>query len=86
MPVLSRFYGIIIRMAFSDAFGAHFHATYEDSEIVVGLNPLRVIQGNAPTRVRELVLEWARGHYLELLEAWHRCAAARPAEPIAPLR
>ena len=85
MPVLSKFYGIIIRMAFSPASGAQFHATYGDSEIVVGLNPLRIIQGDAPARVRELVLEWAKSHYLELLGAWQRCASAQPAQPIAPL-
>ena len=86
MPVLSKFYGIIIRMAFTEAFGAHFHATYGDDEIVVGLNPLRIIQGDAPVRVRDLVLEWAHAHYLDLLNAWSRCATSQPAEPIAPLR
>ena len=86
MPVLSKFYGIIIRMAFSRAFGAHFHATYEDSELIVGLNPLRIVQGDAPPRVRDLVLEWAHSHYAELLQAWSRCATAQPAERIAPLR
>jgi hypothetical protein len=86
MPVLSKFYGIVIRMAFCRAFGAHFHATYGDSELVVGLNPLRIIQGDAPGRVRELVLEWARHHYSDLLAAWRRCAAAQPAQPIDPLR
>lgn len=86
MPVLSKFYGIIIRMVFSRALGAHFHATYEDSELVVGLNPLRIIQGDAPGRVRDLVLEWAYAHYAELIMAWNRCAASIPAEPIAPLR
>ncbi|MBL9135828.1 MAG: DUF4160 domain-containing protein [Verrucomicrobiales bacterium] len=85
MPVLSRFYGIIIRMAFNREAGAHFHATYQDSEIVVGLNPLRIIQGDAPPRVRDLVLEWAHTHYTELIQAWNRCATYAPAEPIAPL-
>lgn len=85
MPVLSKFYGIIIRMAFIPAGGAQFHATYNDSELVIGLNPLRVIQGDAPSRVRGLVLEWARTHYIDLLRAWQRCAAAQPAKPIAPL-
>lgn len=86
MPVLSKFYGIVIRMAFTQASIAHFHATYGDSEIVVGLNPLRVIQGDAPGRVRDLVLEWAGQHYVELLRAWKNCAAAEPAIPIDPLR
>lgn len=85
MPVLSKFYGIIIRMAFSPTASARFHATYGDSEIVVGLNPLRIIQGDVPARVRDLVLEWAKSHYMELLGAWQRCASAQPAEPIAPL-
>lgn len=85
MPVLSKFYGIIIRMAFSQTAGARFHATYGDSELVVGLNPLRIIQGDAPARVQELVLEWAKSHYLDLLNAWQRCGSAQPAEPIAPL-
>lgn len=85
MPVLSKFYGIIIRMAFCPTTGAHFHATYQEAELVVGLNPLRVIQGDAPSRVRDLVLEWARSRYPELLAAWRRCAAAQPAQPIAPL-
>ena len=85
MTVLSKFYGIIIRMAFSRTAGAQFQATYGDSELVVGLNPLRIIQGDAPARVRELVLEWAKAHYLDLLDAWQRCGSAQPAEPIAPL-
>ncbi|MBL9129097.1 MAG: DUF4160 domain-containing protein [Verrucomicrobiales bacterium] len=86
MPVLSKFYGIIIRMTFSQQLGARFYATYGDSEIIVGLSPLQIIQGDAPARVRELVLEWARAHYLELVAAWRRCASAQPVEPIAPLR
>jgi hypothetical protein len=36
MPVLSKFYGIVIRMAFTRAFVAHFHAIYGQSELVVG--------------------------------------------------
>jgi len=85
MPVLSRFYGIVIRMSFSPEYGAHFQASYGEAELLVGLNPLRVIHGDAPARVRELVIEWAHAHYLELLDAWRRCAAAQPAAPIAPL-
>lgn len=85
MPILSKFYGIVIRMAFDQAAGARIHASYGSSEIVVGLNPLRILQGDAPERVRALVLEWASAHYVELLDAWKRCAAAEPATPIAPL-
>ena len=85
MPVLSRFYGIVIRMVFIRPFAAHFHALYDHWELIVGIAPLRVIQGEAPGRVRDLVLEWAEAHQRELLEAWKRCGSALPPHPIAPL-
>ncbi len=85
MPVLSKFYGIVIRMAFIRAFTAHFHAIYGQSELVVGIAPLRIIQGDAPMRVRDMVLEWAAAHERELLDAWNRCSAAVPPRPIQPL-
>ncbi len=85
MPVISKFYGIVIRMFFIRHFVAHFHAFYGDCELVVGINPLRVLQGYAPVRAREMVLEWAKAHEPELLEAWRCCSAAQPPQPIAPL-
>lgn len=85
MPVLSRFYGIVIRMAFIRPFAAHFHAIYQQWELIVGIAPLRIIQGEAPLRVQEMVLEWAYQHRTELLDDWTRCSAAQPPYPIAPL-
>jgi len=85
MPVISKFYGIVIRMLFIHRFVAHFHAFYGDHELVVGINPLRILQGGAPARARYMVLEWATAHQSELLEAWRRCSAAQPPAPIAPL-
>ena len=86
MPVISKFYGIVIRMLFIRPFGAHFHAIYENCELIVGVAPLRIIQGDAPNRVREMVLEWASQHQEELLQAWRRLSAAQPPLPIAPLQ
>ncbi|MBU6400045.1 MAG: DUF4160 domain-containing protein [Verrucomicrobia bacterium] len=85
MPVLSKFYGIVIRMVFIRAFTAHFHAIYGHSELIVGVAPLRIIQGDAPARVRDMVLEWAAAHQRELLDNWNRCSSALRPLPIAPL-
>lgn len=85
MPVISKFYGIVIRMLFIRDFVAHFHAFYGDCELVVGIHPLRVLQGYAPARASEMVLEWAGAHEPELLEAWRRCSAAQRPQAIAPL-
>src|SRR5262245_21159836 len=85
MPVLSKFYGILIRMLFARTLSARFHAIYGDSELVVGISPLSIIQGDAPQRVQSLVLEWARDHQSELLADWERCARAEMPVPITPL-
>jgi len=86
MPVISKFYGIVIRMLVIRPFVAHFHAIYQNCELVVGIAPLRIIQGDAPRRVRDMVLEWATQHQSELLEAWDRLSAAQSPLLIAPLR
>lgn len=85
MPVLSKFYGIVIRMLCVRELGARFHAIYGQSEVIIQISPLRVVAGDAPQRVQNLVLEWARQHQQELLEAWHRLSIAEPPQPIAPL-
>lgn len=85
MPVLSNFYGIVIRIFFTRSFVAHFHAIYRDYELVVGIEDIAVIQGEAPPRVHEMVLEWASAHQRELQEAWRRCEHAIPPRPIQPL-
>jgi hypothetical protein len=85
MPVLSKFYGIVIRMVFLPEFKAHFHAFYEQSELVVGVTPITVLQGDAPARVREMVIEWANKHQIDLMEAWNRCRTENGPQLIQPL-
>jgi hypothetical protein len=85
MPVLSKFYGIFIRMLFTPRLSAHFHALHENWELVVGISPVRVINGDAPEWVHRLVLEWASLHQGELMDNWWRCGAAKGPHAIAPL-
>jgi len=85
MPVLSKFYGIVIRMLCARNLSARFHAIYGESELVVEISPLRIVAGQAPARVADLVLEWAREHQRELLEAWNRCRLLEAPATIAPL-
>ena len=85
MPVISKFYGIVIRMFLIRPFVAHFHAIYEESELIVGIDPVKILQGDAPSRVRTMVLEWAQQHQAELQEAWLRLGSPQGARPIQPL-
>jgi hypothetical protein len=82
MPVLAKFYGIVIRRLIDRTFGTHFHAFYGDCELVIGLNPLRVIQGEAPPWVREWALDWVR-HYQSKLPSGRRIDLD-VATPISP--
>lgn len=85
MPVLTQFYGIVIRMFFNDHAPPHFHAVYGEHELIVGILPIRVLEGHAPARVRSMVLEWSALHQQELADDWERCRRAEAPLPIAPL-
>lgn len=57
MPVLSRFFGIVIFMHWNDHFPPHFHAKYGDFEVMMGLDGV-VIEGAFPRRAMGLIQEW----------------------------
>ncbi len=65
MPVITKLYGIVIRKLIGRTFGVHLHAFYGDSEMVVALNPVRILQSEAPDWVEEIVLNWANQHARE---------------------
>ena len=85
MPVLAKFYGIVIRLLCVRSLGARLHAFYGDAELVINLRTLKIIQSDAPPRVRELVLVWARQHYRELQANAELVYRGQPPLAIAPL-
>lgn len=85
VPELSRFYGIVIRMYFSDHGPPHFHAVYGEQEALVEIDGLTLLQGRLSPRAKSLVLEWASLHQPELRAAWKRASRLEPPGKIAPL-
>lgn len=85
MPVISRFFGIVIRMYFEDHAPPHFHAFYGDAEAVVRIAPLALLTGKLPPRALALVVEWATLHQDEILENWRRMEQDHAPEGIAGL-
>lgn len=85
MPELSRFYGIAIRMYFSDHNPPHFHARYAGAEALVEIATLSVIAGRLPPRAMGLVAEWASAHQEELSAAWERARNLEAPGKIEPL-
>lgn len=71
MPVISRFFGILIKMYFSDHNPPHFHAQYGEHAGLIDIQTLAMIEGDLSPRVLKLVLEWAGEHQAELLQMWN---------------
>jgi hypothetical protein len=84
MPEISRFFGIVIGMFFSEHGRPHFHATYAGQKISVDIESGHV-RGNLPIRAGRLVIEWTRLHRQELLDNWERARQHELLKPIAPL-
>ena len=61
MPVLSRFYGIIIRMYFQQAEHnpPHIHALYGEDMAAIDIQTGKVLEGHLPPRALAMVREWA---------------------------
>lgn len=72
-------------MYYRDHAPPHFHARYGEFEVVVGIDPVRVIDGRIPRRARGLVFEWAAIHQDELRQGWAQAQQRQPPNRINPL-
>ena len=72
MPVLSRFYGIIIRMYFlqSEHNPPHIHAIYNDDVAAIDFMTGNVLEGHLPQKALNMVLEWISLNREELKTIW----------------
>lgn len=72
MPVLSRFYGIIIRMYFQQAEHnpPHIHALYGEDMAAIDIQTGEVLEGHLPPKALSMVREWITIHKADLLLIW----------------
>jgi hypothetical protein len=85
MPVISRFFGIVIMMNYKDHLPPHFHARYGGQKALIGIGESTVLEGHLPPRVLGLVVEWASQHTTELVENWRLAMEKKPLREIEPL-
>ena len=83
MPVLSRFYGIIIRMYFQQAEHnpPHIHAIYGEDMAAVDIQTGEVLEGHLPPKALAMVREWMEIHKNDLLHIWE----TQEFKPLSPL-
>jgi len=85
MPVVSTFFGIIIRMFYQEHGVAHFHAEYQGERATFTFDG-KMLAGTIRSRTaRRLIEDWARSHQRELERNWERIKTGDPLERIEPL-
>ncbi|HYO22315.1 MAG TPA: DUF4160 domain-containing protein [Flavisolibacter sp.] len=86
MPRISSFFGISIWIYWDDHNPPHFHAKYNDEEILIVINDLTIYAGSLPSRAYGLVMEWASQHQQELKANWELAAEGLQPNKIEPLK
>ena len=73
MPVISKFYGIAIKMYFlqSEHNPPHIHAIYNDDVAAINFMTGEVIEGYLPPKAISMVQEWVSMHKKALLKIWN---------------
>ena len=85
MPVISTFFGIVIRMFYQEHGVPHFHAEYQGQQVAVTFDG-KILAGAIRSRTAlRLIEEWAKLHQVELEANWSHVQAGEPLERIAPL-
>ncbi len=72
MPVIARFYGLVIKMYFqqSEHNPPHFHCMYGEYMGAIDIRTLEMLEGDLPKRALAIVQEWASKYQDQLLKIW----------------
>lgn len=72
MPVIARFYGLVIKMYFqqSEHNPPHFHCMYGEYMGAIDIRTLEMLEGDLPKRALTIVQEWASKYQDQLLKIW----------------
>jgi len=85
MPVVSMFFGIVIRMYYDDHNPPHLHAEYQGEKAVIDFRG-NILKGNISSKtILRLIREWIDLHPAELSEDWELAKSGQEVKRIAPL-
>lgn len=73
MPVIARFYGLIIKMFLvgSEHNPPHIHVLYNEYNAAYDIRTQQLMEGDLPTRADAMVKEWMASYKDELMEMWN---------------
>lgn len=88
MPIISNFYGIVIRMYFKDNDKhklPHLHANYNEYTAIFDFNG-NIIDGEIPNSQKKIVQAWIEIHNKELNNLWDLLVEGKNGFKINPLK
>ena len=70
MPVIARFYGMVIKMYFrqSEHNPPHIHAIYGECVGVIDIRTGEMLEGDLSNRALKMVQEWVKQHENDLIK------------------
>lgn len=86
VPIISAFFGIVIRMFYKEHEPAHFHAEHAHQQAKFDFDGKLVAGAIRSRRARERIKAWAVSPRAELEANWTSMKAGKPLESIEPLR
>ena len=89
MPVISMFYGIIVRMFHFDNAkhkAAHIHVQYGEQSAVISIPNGNLLEGKMKSAKLKLVQAWIEIHHDELMADWKLAVEGQKVFKIDPLR
>jgi hypothetical protein len=88
MPIISMFYGILIRLYLIENKShnlPHFHAKYAEYEASISIETGEILAGDLPRKQLRLVQAWVELHRDELFADWELAIAGEIPYKINPL-
>ncbi len=85
MPIISTFFGIIIRMHFRDHEPGHFHAEHQGQRATFLFSGEPLAGSISSNTARRLIREWAQLHRAQLEANWAYIREGRLPERVEPL-
>ena len=85
MPVISLFFGIVIRMHYREHEPRHFHAEHQSQQGKFDFEGNQTVGNITSKNALELIRQWAQLHRAALDANWSKIKAGQPLDRIPPL-
>jgi hypothetical protein len=85
VPVISVFFGIVVRMYYQEHEPPHFHAEHQGQQATFDFSGTIMAGGLQSRTARRLIRRWAVLHQSTLEKNWIAMKAGKPLERVPPL-